>query len=250
MNCLKLLLDLTDRLKLSRVALSSVVFVKGKCYYFFAPCCVNVNIWCLGLLWLDMHSHSQLQTLCPSCRPLLDRTCDSSWAPNLLQATAAIFLQLPSSTLAPCLQQCCNESQAKKRSPKESDKSTRLNTDFQLQPPHPTHQILPILPQLENGSRPRQGRRKEHQEEDYKGFSSFFDCFPVSTFYILFFIFSCHFGLSSQIESCFPNWPEKSFCHVEVISRAKSGNLRQRALIQLAGMWLAIKGSVNKVHWS
>lgn len=81
MNCLKLLLDLTDRLKLSRVALSSVVFVKGKCYYFFAPCCVNVNIWCLGLLWLDMHSHSQLQTLCPSCRPLLDRTCDSAWAP-------------------------------------------------------------------------------------------------------------------------------------------------------------------------
>lgn len=49
---------------------------------------------------------------------------------------------------------------------------------------------------------------------------------PVPTFSVL-FIFICHFGLSSQIESCFPNWPVKSFCHVEIISRAKSGNLRQ-----------------------
>lgn len=46
---------------------------------------------------------------------------------------------------------------------------------------------------------------------------------PVPSFFIL----SCHVGLSSQIESCFPNWPVKRFCHAEIIPRAKSGNLRQ-----------------------
>lgn len=197
-----------------------------------------------------MHSHSQLQTLCPSCRPLLDRTCDSAWAPNLLQATAAIFLQLLEFHTGPLFTTVLQWKPSQEEKPQGEWQKYKAEHGFSASASPPTHQTLPILPQLENGSRPRQGRRKENQEEDYKGFSSFFDCFPVPTFSILFFIFSCHFGLSSQIESCFPNWPEKSFCHVEVISRAKSGNLRQRALIQLAGMWLAIKGSVNKVHWS
>lgn len=56
---------------------------------FFTPSRVNVNIWCLGLLWLDKHSHSQLQTVSPSYGCSQIRLCNFAWTLNLILATAA-----------------------------------------------------------------------------------------------------------------------------------------------------------------
>lgn len=97
---------------------------------------------------------------------------------------------------------------------------------------------LPVLPQLKKMEPGQVGEKEGAPGRELQRFLfSFLWLSPVPTFSILFFIFSCHFGLSSQIKSCFPNWPVKSFCHVEIISRATLGNLRQPGSLT-AGMRL------------
>lgn len=109
---------------------------------------------------------------------------------------------------------------------------------------------LPVLPQLKKMEPGQVGEKEGAPGRELQRFLfSFLWLSPVPTFSILFFIFSCHFGLSSQIKSCFPNWPVKSFCHVEIISRAKLGNLRQPGSLTAGWNVAPIKGSVNKVHW-
>lgn len=118
-----------------------------------------------------------------------------------------------------------NQSQVEK-SQGQWQKCKAQNLNFQLRlprpsPPHPTSVE-------EYGTRGRVGEKEGTPGRELQRvlISLLWLSTPVPTFSVL-FIFICHFGLSSQIESCFPNWPVKSFCHVEIISRAKSGNLRQ-----------------------
>lgn len=103
----------------------------------------------------------------------------------------------------------------------EGNESAKPNTGSALSPLLPTN--LPVWRENAEG---QWGKGKLHQEENQEVLHLFSDSLPskpVPSFFIL----SCHVGLSSQIESCFPNWPMKRFCHAEIIPRAKSGNLRQ-----------------------
>lgn len=196
MNHLKIIFG-SHRLKYIRVALGSMVFSKRK---------VTMSVWTVDALAYFDYAFSLSCAVSPSGHYSHIRTWEFTSAGSLILATAAPSLPASweNSMLCPCFHHSCNEIAAK-RGPKEGDKNARLNTGFGLQIPSPPSVPNPI----------------RFEENDRGGLP--LPSKPAPSFLIL----SCHFGISSQIESCFPNWPVKSFCHAEIISRAKSGNLRQ-----------------------
>lgn len=196
-----------------------------------------------------MHSHSQLQTVSPSYGCSQIRPCNFAWALNLILGTAAHFP--PAAGREPHVYTSAAVTRKPRReAPKRGTKVQDSKLIFRFSSPT---LLLPILPQLkktEPGARYR--RRKEHQEENYKGFSSSVsDCLPPFQLTLPSSSFSVAIlGFLHKLNPVFQIGQWKVFAMLKSFPELNRETWGSRAILQLAGMWLAIKGSVNKVHWS
>lgn len=178
---------------------------------FFTHSRVNTNIWCLGLLWLDMHSHHTAANLflpsyyCSQIKP--------SYFASMLNS---ILVFTASSPPAAC-------------------------TEFHTKP----------LVYISAAIKPRPRREVPQRVAEVQGWELIFNFCDVArthpfalgkknpqpdlltphlsscVFLGVYFAFGGHFGTFFTSWILFPNWPVKSFSHAEIISRAKLGNLRQ-----------------------
>lgn len=98
---------------------------------------------------------------------------------------------------------------------------------------------LPVLPQLKKMEPGQVGEKKEHREENYKGFSSpFSDCPPSQPSPSSFSFSVAILGFLHKLNPVFQIGQWKVFAMLKSFPELNWETWGSQAVLQLAGMWL------------